>query len=89
MLPFGIQPIHLIPLLCFAVIVLGIVLLIRSLTRGQNRANGAQLVTPGSVIPSQPDDKLQALTQLKGMLDAGLITQDEFNTKKSEILSKL
>lgn len=35
------------------------------------------------------DDPMQKLSKLKQMLDAGFITQDEFNTKKQEILSKM
>jgi len=32
---------------------------------------------------------MEQLTKLKKMLDAGLITQDEFNEKKAEILSRM
>lgn len=34
-------------------------------------------------------DPMQKLQKLKQMLDSGLITQDEFNTKKQEILSNI
>ncbi|MCK5802020.1 MAG: PH domain-containing protein [Lentisphaeria bacterium] len=41
---------------------------------------------PSPVVPEDPTAKL---TQLKTMMDAGLITQDEYETKKTEILSRL
>ncbi len=49
---------------------------------------------PGvAAYPPQPtsvqDDPVQKLTKLKGMLDAGLITQNEYDAKKSDILSRL
>lgn len=44
--------------------------------------------------PSQPEvvnkaDPMQKLQTLKSMLDAGLITQSEFDAKKMEILASL
>lgn len=36
-----------------------------------------------------PDDPVERLRKLKQMLEAGLITQDEFNTKKAEIVSSI
>ncbi|USI98909.1 PH domain-containing protein [Xanthomonas prunicola] len=50
---------------------------------------------PGTAVPSQPtpapatDDPIQVLSKLKQLLDAGLITQDEFDAKKTEVLGRL
>lgn len=38
---------------------------------------------------SQGDDPLAALQKLKSLLDAGLLTQQEFDVKKAEIISRL
>ena len=38
---------------------------------------------------SHVDDPVKKLTQIKEMLDAGLINQAEYDTKKSEILSRM
>lgn len=43
-------------------------------------------LTPSS---SQKEDPLEKLKKLKSMLDAGLITEDEYNAKKTEILSNM
>jgi membrane protease subunit (stomatin/prohibitin family) len=48
---------------------------------------GAMNVQPNTQNIS--DDPMIKLQKLKQMLDAALITQDEYNSKKSEILSKL
>jgi membrane protease subunit (stomatin/prohibitin family) len=42
-----------------------------------------------AAAPAQRDDPLQTLKKLKDMLDAGLITQAEFDTKKTEILARM
>ncbi len=41
--------------------------------------------------PAQPaaDDPMAKIQKLKGMLDQGLITQDEFNAKKAKILESM
>jgi len=47
---------------------------------------------PNSVsvpISPTPVDPLQKLTQLKAMLDAGLITQQEYDAKKTDLLSRM
>ena len=36
-----------------------------------------------------PQDPLEQLTKLKKMLDAGLITDDEYNAKKTELISRM
>jgi hypothetical protein len=35
------------------------------------------------------DDPMEKLTKLKSMLDMGILTQDEFDAKKADILSKM
>ncbi|MDE7280239.1 MAG: SHOCT domain-containing protein, partial [Ruminiclostridium sp.] len=37
----------------------------------------------------QESDPMEVLTKLKKMLDAGLIEQSEYDSKKAEILSKM
>jgi hypothetical protein len=41
----------------------------------------------GTSVPKE--DPLQVLTKLKSLLDAGLITQAEFETKKAEVLARM
>lgn len=38
---------------------------------------------------SAQEDPMQTLTKLKNMLDAGLISQDEYDSKKTEILGRM
>ena len=45
------------------------------------------------VAPSEPpkasmsiDEQIEAVTKMKGLLDAGILSEDEFNTKKKEIM---
>jgi hypothetical protein len=45
-------------------------------------------VTPQSA-PAPKEDPLEKLTKLKSMLDAGLITEEEYSTKKADILSRM
>lgn len=52
------------------------------------QAQGVQ-TTSFVVNSSQPNDPKTALTSLKGMLDSGLITQQEFDSKKKEILGRM
>jgi len=49
---------------------------------------------PGDTPPNQPpirqdEDPMQKLKQIKEMLDLGLITQEDYDSKKGEILSKV
>lgn len=44
---------------------------------------------PPSTPPPPQDDPVKKLTQLKQMLDAGLITQGEYDTKKADLLSRM
>lgn len=41
-----------------------------------------------AVAPQSAADRVAALTQLKSLLDAGLLTQDEFDTQKQQILQE-
>jgi hypothetical protein len=51
-------------------------------------ASGA--ATPQPVPqPAPKEDPMEQLNKLKKMLDAGLITEEEHNTKKAEILAKM
>jgi hypothetical protein len=52
-------------------------------------ANGKAVSQPVAPTPQPNDDPLQKLKQLKGMLDAGLIDESEYNAKKTEFLSKM
>jgi hypothetical protein len=46
-------------------------------------------VGAGTQPSSTSDDPMAKLTKLKNLFDAGLITQDEYNKKKSEILASM
>lgn len=48
-----------------------------------------QNATPDGRSAAAKEDPMQILTKLKGMLDAGLITQNEYDAKKSDILSRM
>lgn len=43
----------------------------------------------GTGTAAPPDEPLQALSKLKQLMEAGLITTQEYETKKAEILSRL
>ena len=51
----------------------------------EGRPSGSQ--TQGTAVPDE--DPLQRLKQLKEMMDAELITQSEYESKKADILSKM
>ena len=40
------------------------------------------------LVSQLQEDPMEKLTKLKKMVEAGLITEDEYNTKKAEILAK-
>ena len=42
-----------------------------------------------SVAASSQGDPIEVLSKLKKMLDAGLIEQEEYNSKKNEILARM
>jgi len=55
-------------------------------------ASNNKVASQPSALPSDPQptsDSLQKMKQLKGMLDAGLISESEYNTKKAELLSRM
>lgn len=41
-----------------------------------------------AAAPQSAADRVAALTQLKSLLDAGVLTQDEFDTQKQQILQE-
>lgn len=49
----------------------------------------AQNLSSNIGVSQNSNDNLKKLQELKQLLDAGLITQDEFNAKKQEVLSKI
>ena len=50
----------------------------------------AELEAPDQV-PAAPsaDESMEELTKLKGLLDAGVLTQDEFDAQKQKILESM
>jgi hypothetical protein len=53
-------------------------------------ATTSEPATPQPVPrPAPQGDSMEQLTKLKSMFEAGLITEEEYNTKKTEILSKM
>ena len=58
-------------------------------------AGGVVVHAPAMVPPPAPaaaptaEDPIQVLSKLKQMLEAGLVTQDEFDKKKAEVLARL
>ena len=66
----------------------------RSMEESRAAAGGVVVqnafVPPTAAAPASPaDDPLASLQKLKSMLDAGLISPEEFAAKKSEILSRM
>ena len=51
-------------------------------------AHASATVSPPQMV-SQEDDPVKKLKQIKEMLDAGLIRQEEYDSKKAEILSRM
>jgi hypothetical protein len=51
--------------------------------------HGGTTSPPTAALPVPAEDPVQKLKQLKSMLDAGLITEAEYDSKKAEILSRL
>jgi hypothetical protein len=51
---------------------------------------GIVINTPAAAPAAAPvDDPMEKLTKLKSMLDMGVLTQEEFDAKKADILSKM
>lgn len=67
----------------------------RNRTMEEGRAHASNIVVQNAVQPSSPNagvasvDPVARLTQLKQMLDAGLISTDEYDAKKSAILQQM
>jgi hypothetical protein len=59
-------------------------------TAGQS-GSGQEAPPPADQTPAQPsaDESMEELTKLKGLLDEGVLTQDEFDTQKQKILQDM
>ncbi len=65
---------------------------IRDMEEKRAAAGGITIAAPGQVQPatvSVADDPVAVLGRLKSMLDAGLIQQQEYESKKAEILGRM
>jgi len=64
---------------------------LRQMEEARAAAGGVYVQGQPSAAPAPPPaaDPVQRLKQLKDMLDAGLITAQEYESKKAEILSRL
>lgn len=65
---------------------------VRAMEEKRAAAGGVYLQNPVAAQQNQKpaeDDPLAVLKKLKGMLDADLITEEEYNSKKAEILSRM
>jgi membrane protease subunit (stomatin/prohibitin family) len=49
---------------------------------------GAAPADPAAPAPSA-DESMEELTKLKGLLDTGVLTQDEFDAQKQKILQRM
>lgn len=56
--------------------------------QGQNMG-GAQHPPQATIEALAPNSPAVRLAKLKDLLDAGLISQDEFNSKRAQILSEI
>jgi hypothetical protein len=55
-------------------------------------SGGGQEASPPSdqtPAPASADESMDELTKLKGLLDEGVLTQDEFDTQKQKILQNM
>jgi membrane protease subunit (stomatin/prohibitin family) len=48
----------------------------------------AEQAAPVAAVPA-PEDSMEELTKLKGLLDSGVLTQAEFNAQKQKILQTM
>lgn len=57
----------------------------------EKRAAAGGIYLPGAELPGTParEDPVEVLKQLKRMLDAGLIKQEEYDTKKDQVLQRM
>lgn len=58
-------------------------------TQQQPNATQAEPVAQPAPVGNAQEDPMAAMGKLKQMFDAGFITEDEFNAKKAEILSRM
>ena len=63
----------------------------RMAAREEHEANqderlGQVQQTPSAPSPLSQTDRIEALTKLKGLLDSGVLSQDEFNAEKQKLL---
>jgi hypothetical protein len=54
----------------------------------QYQAAPAMAPPPPAAAPQSAADRIGALTQLKSLLDSGVLTQDEFDNQKQQILQE-
>lgn len=59
---------------------------IATVSNASETGAGAAYPTGAANASSSLDDQIEALQKLKGLLDAGILSQDEFDAKKREIL---
>lgn len=53
------------------------------------QSNQPQIVVQQQSIQSNDVDIVEQIKKLKGLLDAGILTEEEFNAKKTELLAKM
>lgn len=53
------------------------------------QANQPQVIVQQQAAPNNDVDIVEQIQKLKGLLDAGILTEEEFNTKKTELLAKM
>jgi len=63
--------------------------IIRQNMQAQRLAQKTVVMQQSAQIPSVQEDSVTKLKQLKEMVDAGLITQDEYDKTKAAILAKM
>jgi membrane protease subunit (stomatin/prohibitin family) len=61
----------------------------QSAQQQQADQQGAAEPAPPAAAPAAPaEDPVQKLNELKGLLDSGVLTQEEFDAQKSKILAQ-
>ena len=74
---------------CYAVIIVGVFMI--GLASGDNAPKTSELTKAnanGGVHATQAESQIDRLTKLKGLLDNGIISREEFETKKKQILGQ-
>jgi len=63
----------------------------RGAAEAQQQAAAAPVAEAPPVVQAPPaappEDKYEELTKLKGLLDAGILTQEEFDAQKQKVLN--